>query len=1518
MKLNFHARLTRVFATFIGLILLLANASNPPDGNTGAPFNSTCSTGAQCHTGNSNGYNGTVTISGITTVPIPPSTDFNITLTIDVTAGSPTSGGFQLVAVDGANANAGTITNLSGETGTNTLSGRTYVEHRNKKTISGGSVSWTFKWKSPASASGNMVKFYFTGNMTNSNNNSSGDYIITANETYTLQNAPPLSGAVTSTTNVSCNGGNNGSATAEGAGGVPSYAYHWSNGLNAPTTTGLTAGTYYCTITDNIGQTVVVSTAITQPPVLNVATSVVGTITCSNPTATVNATASGGTAGYNYIWSTGDTGSSISVSTPGTISLTVTDANDCTKTASVNVQGNTTPPIATAGPSAQIGCGNSQTNLNGTGSSQGANFTYLWTASNGGNIVSGATTLLVTVNAAGTYTLLVTNTTNGCTATDETYVTQTGAPPNATAVGGTITCAQPTVTLDGGSTTPFVSYMWSGPNNFTSPLENPTTTVPGTYTVIVTDPATSCTSSATATVSENLAVPNATAQGGTITCASPSVTLMGSSSSSGTTPVWTYPGGATNTTWNPVVSAPGSYTLVVVDQSNGCTSSATAIVSENITPPTALATASTITCTNTSAQLTATTNISNATYLWTGPGGFTSNLQNPVTTLSGSYTVAIVNPANGCSSTATAEVISDLTPPGVTATGGSLNCVNSAVTLMASSPTANVSYLWSGPGGFTSSLLNPIVYTAGTYLVQTTGPNGCTSEASVSVTSNTTPPTISIAPSGALDCNHPTLQLNATASSQGPSIAYIWTTANGNIVSGATTTTPIVDAPGDYQLVITDITNGCTAIQSIAVAATPAVSASISSAQNVSCHGGSNGSAVAVPVGGTGTFTYAWSNNQTGTELTGVPAGNYSVTVMDGAQCTATATVTITEPLLLASNASATGETATGANDGTASAAPSGGTPGYTYEWSNGGLTATITGLAPGNYTVTVGDANGCTAVQAVTVNSFNCNITSNTAFTNITCNGANNGTAALNLTGAVDPIAYAWSNGAITSSVSGLSPGTYTVNATDANGCPVTASVSISEPTVLAANATSTNETAAGANDGTATAQPTGGSPAYSYLWSNNEITATISNLPAGTYSVVVTDQNGCTAVQTVVVNGFNCSWNIQTTAQDAQCFGSSDGVATAITTGGSAPFTYAWSNGGNTATVNGLAANTYSVLITDADNCSSTAQVVVGQPTAVSSNFVNITHVTCVEDNTGSITVEGQGGTGPYTYDWSIGQVGNTISNLAAGVYNVVVTDSHQCSVAASATIQVQDNVPPTLVCPPNMTVCGPQTVTYPNPTFTDNCLIINPIFEVTGLASGAFFDLGTHTQTFLLTDANGNQGVCSFDITATAALQLTTPVVQNDVNSSGQGSIDISVSGGTPGYTFSWTGPNGFTANTEDINGLFAGLYILTVTDTEGCFTETVVFITDIVATNDPIFTQSIQLVPNPAMETVSIISNQVTIASIQIFSTDGRLEITHKVGSLGNDVDLRSLPEGMYFVKIISENGLRATKKLVKSN
>lgn len=1349
------------------------------------------------------------------------------------------------------------------------------------------------------------------------------------------QKCPPLAviTTVNSVKNVKCFGSSTGSIDISATGGSGPYTYIWSNGATTQDLNNIPAGTYTCTVTNSTGWTGITDPITVENPSAPLQINIVefNPAGCNNIPGSITVEGIGGWSGnYTYVWSNGQNGETALSLNPGNYTVSVTDDNLCTVSQLINMPPPTYPTASIAAPPT-VTCAQPNVQLDATASSNGnGDFSYQWFASNGGNIVSGGTTLTPTVNAGGNYTLQVTNTSSTCVSYASTTVSANTTQPTANAGPvDTVSCYVPTAVLQGsGSTGSNFSYLWTASN------------------------------------------------GGNITSGASTLT--------------------------PTVNAGGTYTLVVTNATNGCTKSSATAVTGYTTPPAVAITNGSLTCVVNTVTLNTTTNATAPTFAWTGPNNFTSSAQNPTVSAAGNYQVMVTDSLSGCTKLDTATVITNTAAPGASATGGTLTCVVGNVTITAATPDTTAAFAWTGPNGFASTQQNPSVSAAGAYnLVVTSATNGCTSAATATVALNNTPPAAAAATPGNLNCNNSQIQLSGAGSSQGNGFGYNWTTPDGNIVSGANTLTPIVNQAGTYNLAVIDSLNGCTATAGTSVVSSPAVTAAIGAQTNVACNGGATGAATVTPGGGNGTFIYAWSNGANTATAANLAAGAYSVSVTDGENCTATATVTISQPDPLAANATATAQTANGINDGTATANPGGGTANYTYLWSNNATTQTITGLAPGSYSVTVTDANSCTAVQTVTVNAFNCALSASISGVNLTCNGANNGSATVTLQGAGEPVTYAWSNGGNTPTQNNLAAGVYTVSVTDANNCPAELSVTIAEPLPLAANASATPESNAGANDGTATALPTGGAGTYSYLWSNNSTTQTITGLAPGTYTVTVTDVNGCTNAQTVVVNAFNCALGPQANITQPACFGQSNGAITVTLAGGTAPFTYAWSNGASTATVSNLAAGTYQVTITDANDCQAIESAVLTDPAAVSATAAVTAQPACPAEPTGVALASATGGTGAYSYAWSNGISTAEAANLTAGTYTVTVSDANGCTSTSTANIVSTDNVPPTvglqnatlplnangsaavtltalnaqlgdncavashsiepasfncsdlgqhtvtvtvtdqagltatatatvtvvdnmapvLTCPNSMTVCSyNNTVTYNNPIAQDNCLGEGGEWNLeSGLPSGSVFPAGVTTQLFTYTDASGNEGACSFEVIVLEPVNFSNILVTNDAGGLGNGAINITVTGGVGPYTYKWFHEGQVIATTEDLTGLTEGLYTVEVTDANGC-----VFLTENIevrtVTNavEPAWLSGIKLQPNPTAGMLRIVLNGVPAGMLEISVIDntGRALLTTITENQQTEtLDCSTLPQGLYIVRFRTGNEIGMRKLVI---
>ena len=323
-------------------------------------------------------------------------------------------------------------------------------------------------------------------------------------------------------------------------------------------------------------------------------------------------------------------------------------------------------------------------------------------------------------------------------------------------------------------------------------------------------------------------------------------------------------------------------------------------------------------------------------------------------------------------------------------------------------------------------------------------------------------------------------------------------------------------------------------------------------------------------------------------------ACNYSTILNGQAPATRIKFYTGVQPPPMVLNSSATNVNCFGGTNGTASVAVSGGTSPYNYLWNNGQNTANISGLAAGNYTVTVTDAGNSTATATSTVTQPTALLVSTSA-TNVNCFGGTNGTATATPTGGTAPYTYFWSNGQTTATINGLASGTYTVTVTDAKSCTKTSAATVTQPTAFLVSTSATNVNCFGGTNGTATATPTGGTAPYSYLWSNGETTGIISGLSAATYTVTVTDAKDCTAIEDITLTEPAMALSLEISSTPESCTIGSDGSATVTASGGTGPYGYIWSNGQTAQSATDLTAEDYTVTVTDANMCTSTATATV-----------------------------------------------------------------------------------------------------------------------------------------------------------------------------------------------------------------------------------------------------------------------------------------------------------------------------------
>ncbi len=638
---------------------------------------------------------------------------------------------------------------------------------------------------------------------------------------------------------------------------------------------------------------------------------------------------------------------------------------------------------------------------------------------------------------------------------------------------------------------------------------------------------------------------------------------------------------------------------------------------------------------------------------------------------------------------------------------------------------------------------------------------------------------------------------------------------------------------GTYTVNVIDNVSGCSVNGAYVVSAPSPVSNS-GIISNVNCFGGSTGGVNITPLGGTPPYTYVWTNSLGNTvsnieDLSNVSAGTYAVQITDNNGCALSNSYQVTQPNQMLNNSAVLSNVAcySGSN-GSIDLQAWGGTPPYTYLWTTGSSNQDITGLTVGNYSITITDNKGCVKSSNYTVTQPTI-ITSQMNSTPVSCFGFSNGIASVIATGGTSPYAYAWQNtntvfAQNSSTLANVPASTYTVNITDANGCSVSNSTTISQPSVVSSSLTYTNVNCNGGNDGSINLSVSGGNAPYSYTWinaanQNIAVTQDLLQIPADTFTVTITDANGCVSTMNQAISEPELPLSSTSAVTNVLCFGNSTGSIAINAAGGTIPYTYNWVSGQNTSTISNLSAGTYSFTITDFNGCNLSGNLNVTQPNAPLSITNSLVNVTCNGFMNGSINTSVSGGTLPYDFNWSNGIYllaydTEDLTSIPAETYAVLVIDNNGCSIADTFVI-----TQPTAL---NNTLTGINILCHSDSTGSINLTALGatPPYSYVwsnGITSEDQSSIPAGTYQVTLTDANGCSKSDSIVLTE-PQFPISYSFTTSDVTcrDGSNGSIDLSVAGGTPLYTYTWSNASSNALN----DSLTAGVYSFLVTDANGC--------------------------------------------------------------------------------------------------
>lgn len=1311
-----------------------------------------------------------------------------------------------------------------------------------------------------------------------------------------VSDLPAPSASIINPVNILCNGDSTGSAEVLATGGTGVYTYLWSNGDMDSLANAIPAGSFQVTVTDDAGCIAQASVTITQPTAMNGVTGSVNA-NCGQTDGSASVLVTGGvqTSGYSYVWTDGSgtvgTTSNISAST-GMYYISVTDDNGCILSDSIFVNDNPAGIVTTLGTDESCfgAC-------DGTGiaviSGGTAPFQFQWDDPNstfGPNVVG---------LCEGTYYVTVTDAI-GCTVLDSVEV---GTPPkllvnivseiDVTCFGDSDGSVEIVAT---GGVSPY-SYLWDANAGSQTGVTASGLSV-GNYTVVVTD-ANGCTESVTGTIGEPLEI---VATGTTINahCNSPDGSATVAVINGGIAPLNYSWSGSSATTSVATGLIPGNYTATVTDN-NGCQGQT--VVTVGNTPAGTATITNTVdptcfnSCNGVAAVSMSGTGVGPFTYGWDDPSNQTTLF---ATGLCGgvNYSVTVTD-ANGCISTASVTLVDppalalSLSPVDAICNAECSGAIGSSVT----GGTPPYNYQWNDVAQQISpTAVNLCASTP--YTLTVTDDHNCVTSA-VTTVGQPSP-----------------IQIDSTVVNSfcGQSIGEACVTITGGIPgydvtwvhNNSTSLCQSGLSAGSYLVEVTDA-NDCPAFSSVTITDVSGPTSTVVNITYVSCAGGSGGQATALVSGGTAPFNYQWDANalnQITPTASNLSAGSYTYSIVDSAGCVASGVAIISEPAPLNLTLNFTNPVCNGASNGTVTATVFGGTSPYSYSWSHDPSlnSGNASGLLAGFYSLSVTDANGCSSTEVVFLTDPQ-PLSIGLASTDLGCNGICNGTATATPLNGTAPYTYLWDdvNQQTTATANGLCANTYQVVVNDVHGCIATAFVTIDEPdTLLSTISLSGNVSCHGVCDGFAEVAGTGGTYPYSYLWSNGASSQLINNLCPGNYGVIITDANGCTAstIQSIT-QPTALSGTVINTA--ASCFGSCNGAAEVVVSGGTGPYSYQWNDAAfqTSSIASNLCAGNYTVNVEDANGCPLLSNAVITQPTQVIIN-ATITNSNCGQSN-GMSCVTVSGGTSPYIYQWNDPNSQSTACalNIPSGSYQVSVTDGNNCVTYEQVNITDLSGPSISFLNSSDVSCNGLsdgsvemeftggtlpyQTVQWYNSSGTNVGIPNNPLLS--NIPDGCY--------TFEVVDNVGcaaSQTVC---IDEPNPLNVSFINVEN-VSCSGlcNGEAEVVYSGGTGPFNILWT-----SGNTNQIEtGLCVGNTSVTVTDDHGCSTNGVVSITQ------PAPLTTVQV------GTSSTLCSNTCDGTIQLQSLGGTAPYAYSWSPNSGSSNLATqLCAGNYVVQTIDANG-----------
>jgi gliding motility-associated-like protein len=665
-------------------------------------------------------------------------------------------------------------------------------------------------------------------------------------------------------------------------------------------------------------------------------------------------------------------------------------------------------------------------------------------------------------------------------------------------------------------------------------------------------------------------------------------------------------------------------------------------------------------------------------------------------------------------------------------------------------------------------------------------------------------------------------KLTAEVQNGRPPYVYEW--SNGaEPTSAETTNTQVGLAPGTHYVRITDA-NGCSVFASSEISQPDAPLALTAVQVNPLCYGSNTGSIETEVTGGTPPYTYAWSTGATSPDIYSLQAGEYTLTVTDDNGCLISETFTLTQPDALIAEITSGNVLCKGGDDGYISVEVSGGIKPYSYNWSNGHTEKSHEQLIAGTYNITITDANGCELNESVQITEPSENLTLSQSITDISCYGNSDGEIQVNPLGGTSPYSFKWYDSESNvlnetgSLLSNAPAGDYRVTVTDDNGCVRTLESVINQPEPISHSFDVEDVLCKGLSEGQITLNVQGGTSPYSYLWSNGSETQNISDIPAGEYSVTVTDANNCKQEFETEVSEPKNEFTVQTEVSDVLCYGETTGSIKANPDGGVSPYTFSWSNGSSAQNLTNIAAGSYTLTAVDNNGCTYFSGAVVSQPDEPLTAVSEVSPISCYGYNDGAVYLELSGGTLPYELNWDnnthvLNENQQSLEKLEPGFLNITLSDANKCSDTYSFYIESPD--PVSIELNSSLVSCYEGSDAILTADIQGGTEPYNYEWS-NGSRDEMLENIPAGNYGLELTDANGCVYTAAKEVLSYSEIKTDYEVIPPSCKDINDGSVLLNPIGGAGEYSYNWSDGQ----QTQNAHNLEPGIHSVTITDENNC--------------------------------------------------------------------------------------------------